>query len=116
MKQLNSDSVKQNLFIGMVIGMALQQGVIAYTVHKASKDIEKISSTVAFDIDLARKTFMQESEFLFMQGCLSGTKREATARPSSGYDTNSPQNYCTNKGKDWASYWDYHAFKLGRRD
>jgi len=101
------------LLIGLLIG---QQLYLTQVVRGSRQDISKIAGTVAFDIDLARKTFMIESEFLFMQGCLSGTKREPSLVTNPGFDTNSPQNYCSNKSKDWRDYWEYHGFKLGRKE
>ena len=68
-----------------------------------------------FDIDLMRRQFYNEASYMFMQGCLKGVDKPDTA-PTTGFDTNSPVNYCNESRLKYDEYLMNQMRTFGRRE
>ena len=79
-----------------------------------SRLITAIQTAVVYDIDLVRDTFIEETQFMYFEGCRRGTEYVRT-EPVTGFDPNSPTNYCNDKRESWQDYILEQARKLGKR-
>jgi len=75
--------------------------------------INTIKSSVVYDIDKVRVTFVEETQFMYFEGCRMGTEYVHT-EPPTGFNPNSPTNYCNNKRKSWEPWILERSMQLGR--
>lgn len=66
------------------------------------------------DLDKARRTFLEETEYVYMLGCQQGVDYGQSHKPVVGFDANSPIMFCNSKLEHMQDYLTRKAIELGR--
>ena len=99
--------------IGILIAFSLL--TVAVNIGLYTAELQAFRSSFIADLDLARNQFINESTYLYMQGCKDGTNwtDKPTVSPN-GFNTNSSSYYCTQQLEYRIDYINERAFRLGK--
>lgn len=99
----------------LIVSMAVLFSASHCTIIRHLSAIQRtVDSQIAYDMDLVRRTFLEEARFLHAKGCHEGADRKPTP-PVAGFDTNTVAHYCSKKTDGWEEYILYKAVHLGKR-
>jgi hypothetical protein len=85
-------------------------------VSRNTNEIHMWRKSYIVDLDYARKQFLDETNFAFMEGCRKGTNYGTPPPvPQNQFNQNSPIIYCNKAFERLAPYFEQKLGELGKR-
>jgi hypothetical protein len=81
---------------------------------KFTTELAEFRKSFILDLDYARRTFLEETEYLYILACQQGVDYGQTHKPVVGFDPNSPVMFCNQKLDNMQEYLFRKAMQLGR--